>query len=378
MTGYDFEIAYKSDASGSYLVIVLNGNMESIIRYQAEIVSNNRIRGLLPFKLIQRNELIQLKYDITSLLRLKDFICKRDIAKEILYIFTGICDAVLESRGFLLDENCFVMHREFIYINPASLEVYLVYIPIKKTNDINRAFWELILNITNELSDSEEKQYKSKNYFKKIFEFLQQDDFTVLGFKEFLQNFSDTSIKWEDAADLHVSAYNQSESRENNHNILKSKDINNSLSGIIGFFKPILKIIPIRKRKKLDKSSHNKIRFIDSGTIADTVILSQQEIYQPCLVFGNGENKEKIKLSDNFMLGRLKEKVDYVVDNRAVGKIHACIRTRNGKYYIVDLNSKNGTFINGIRIESNIEYEIKDKDEISLANIEFTFIFPSS
>jgi pSer/pThr/pTyr-binding forkhead associated (FHA) protein len=61
----------------------------------------------------------------------------------------------------------------------------------------------------------------------------------------------------------------------------------------------------------------------------------------------------------------------------AVGKIHACIRKRNGRYYIVDLNSKNGTYVNGIRLKSNVEHELSDNDEFVLANTVFTFLFPS-
>lgn len=76
----------------------------------------------------------------------------------------------------------------------------------------------------------------------------------------------------------------------------------------------------------------------------------------------------------SFIIGRLEGQVDYVETNNAIGKVHAEIITREGCYYIKDLNSKNGTFINGIRIESNKEYEIKDNDRITLANSEYTFV----
>jgi len=217
MTGYDFKTAYKSDASGSYIVIEINGNSENIIRYQAEIVSNNQIHGILPFKLVQKNELIQLKYDITSLLRFKDFISKSNIANEIPHILSGICNAVLESEGFLLDENCFVLQQEFIYINPASLEVYLVYIPIKRTDDISRSFKELISDIINETLEC--KQYKSQNYFKTITGFLQHDGFTILKFKELLQNVSNTTNIKEEPYHLDVSLYTTLESNKPANNV---------------------------------------------------------------------------------------------------------------------------------------------------------------
>ena len=78
----------------------------------------------------------------------------------------------------------------------------------------------------------------------------------------------------------------------------------------------------------------------------------------------------------SFFIGRLSEQVDYVSSNNAIGKVHAEIISRNGSYYIKDMNSRNGTFINGERIDSNQEYEIKNDDKIMLANSEFTFVVP--
>ena len=54
--------------------------------------------------------------------------------------------------------------------------------------------------------------------------------------------------------------------------------------------------------------------------------------------------------------------------------MHAEIIFKNGEYYIKDLNSRNGTYINGERINSNIEYKIEDKDKIDFANGKYTFL----
>jgi len=43
---------------------------------------------------------------------------------------------------------------------------------------------------------------------------------------------------------------------------------------------------------------------------------------------------------------------------------------------VKDLNSKNGTFVNGVRIAANTEYEIKNNDKITFANSEYVFIIP--
>ena len=54
-------------------------------------------------------------------------------------------------------------------------------------------------------------------------------------------------------------------------------------------------------------------------------------------------------------------------------KIHAIFIRRNGCCYVRDLNSLNGTFINGRRIESNREILLRNNDNLRLANCEFVF-----
>ena len=58
---------------------------------------------------------------------------------------------------------------------------------------------------------------------------------------------------------------------------------------------------------------------------------------------------EKIELGKpSFVLGKNPEKSDYAVaDNTNISRVHAVITMRNGRYYVMDQNSTNGTFING-------------------------------
>lgn len=78
---------------------------------------------------------------------------------------------------------------------------------------------------------------------------------------------------------------------------------------------------------------------------------------------------------DDFIIGRLSGHVDYVVNNNAVGKLHAELIRKNGCCFVRDLNSVNGTFINNRRIESNKEFELKENDRLQLANCEYVLAF---
>ena len=85
---------------------------------------------------------------------------------------------------------------------------------------------------------------------------------------------------------------------------------------------------------------------------------------------------EKIYLNKpNFIFGRFKGKVDYVCQSAKVGKQHAQIINHNGRFFVTDLESKNGTYINNYqkRVAGGQNYPIADGDVIILADVAFTF-----
>ena len=109
----------------------------------------------------------------------------------------------------------------------------------------------------------------------------------------------------------------------------------------------------------------------------DTVMIEVSVVRSPYLEGrSNGTVEEIIINKMSFVIGRLPDQVDYVSRNNAVGKVHAEIITRDGRYYLKDLNSRNGSFINGERIDSGKEYEINNNDRISFANSDYRFIVP--
>lgn len=120
------------------------------------------------------------------------------------------------------------------------------------------------------------------------------------------------------------------------------------------------------------------------GSTEDTNIQSETELWEGEAEGGMSaylEYFENGKLSripldsiGGVVIGRLKQQVDFAVNSPRVGKVHARFFGQNGQYYVVDINSKNGTYINGSieRIESNLQYSLHDKDRIMLADSEFT------
>lgn len=76
---------------------------------------------------------------------------------------------------------------------------------------------------------------------------------------------------------------------------------------------------------------------------------------------------------DRVIIGRSREGADMVVENRAVGRLQAEIIRKEGAYFLMDRNSKNGTYMDGKKLEAWIEYRLSDGCVIAFANVEYKF-----
>ena len=76
----------------------------------------------------------------------------------------------------------------------------------------------------------------------------------------------------------------------------------------------------------------------------------------------------------SLIIGRMSGFVDHVLAVNSIGKIHAEITCENGEIFISDLNSKNGTFINEIKIPPNAKTKVVSGDIIRFANVEYELI----
>lgn len=106
---------------------------------------------------------------------------------------------------------------------------------------------------------------------------------------------------------------------------------------------------------------------------ADTMLLDTSVKAYPYLVYL--KTKEKISLNKEvFLIGKEREQVDYtIVGNNAVSRTHAKIMAKGKGYEIEDIDSTNGTFVNGKPIPSGVATRIEHGYRLTFANEEFEF-----
>lgn len=88
-------------------------------------------------------------------------------------------------------------------------------------------------------------------------------------------------------------------------------------------------------------------------------------------------NAERFKVfKDYFVIGRRSEDSDYVISSKYIGNTHALINLENGRYFVTDLDSKNGTYLNGKRLKPSERCEIFNNDIIGFVKFKYLFIIP--
>jgi hypothetical protein len=85
---------------------------------------------------------------------------------------------------------------------------------------------------------------------------------------------------------------------------------------------------------------------------------------------GGLERDQRFDLIGGLSIGRSKE-ADVRIDDRYASSIHARVFSREGRFYVEDMNSTNGTLLNGATLQG--EAELIDGDTVEIGDTVFRF-----
>ncbi|NLP14290.1 MAG: FHA domain-containing protein [Clostridium sp.] len=180
-----FEFDYESDASGSFLIVNADAD-EKVLTYQIEMIKNNPNKNILPVSLIQKDSKYQFRYSITSSLALSQYLKRNKLKRdEFIDIFYDITKTILDSKSYLLSDKAFIINKEYIYINPDSMEVALVYLPLNFDININEILKNFTINFIMYGSNIEESS--NDNFIQRILYLLKSDTFNILELNNLLR-----------------------------------------------------------------------------------------------------------------------------------------------------------------------------------------------
>lgn len=256
------------------------------------------------------------KYTTTSLIPLRSYFQSQcHEIHDIEDFIIKLVDALAELEHFLLHYQKVFLHKDYIFLSNDMQRFQFIYIPDTSVEyNIHEQVKETLLFIL--LNHPSFKYFYQKNRFKKLLSWLQDEHFDCFVCKSLINN------------ELPVKAKSK--------NKWKIRDL----------FKA--KAAPLE---------------------TETIMLSYENNH--ALIF---DEKKLVIDKRRTTIGRSQELTDFSLPEvLSMGRVHAEIIREKNSVYIVDLNSKNGTFVNGIRIDSQNKKELHKGDIVKFASQESVF-----
>lgn len=108
-------------------------------------------------------------------------------------------------------------------------------------------------------------------------------------------------------------------------------------------------------------SMENKDKVIAEETQGHLYLESFEKGKYPPIYIGN----------KSVVLGCMAEGCNYILQDRGISRMHAKIMEKADGVYLLDLNSTNGTYLNGEIIKSGEDYKLEEGDMVAFAKSEF-------
>lgn len=173
----DLQISKERDAVSNYLVLSLT-NTQKVIPYQLELIKQNAHPGVIPLEERISNNQIKLYYRLNSAVSFLQYLEREETElAEILQILDSIVGILLESKNLLLYASGFLLEEEYIYLDPQTGKVSLLYVAVKLAGDVNENFRNLLKRVLFYRGDLPQN----------IINYCEDINFKVSGFREQLK-----------------------------------------------------------------------------------------------------------------------------------------------------------------------------------------------
>lgn len=112
----------------------------------------------------------------------------------------------------------------------------------------------------------------------------------------------------------------------------------------------------------------------EEDNYGNTIFFDESMIEEGKLYAMDQRNKNHIELKHfPYTIGKAAGCVDYVLPDRSVSRIHARFDKEGEKLLLTDMNSTNGTYKNGLRMQPRETVEIEPGDEIRFGNLNYCY-----
>lgn len=336
-------------------MIIYGEKMVNDDDYRVLMFKKNRLKRFAEFKINYINNSPVYYYEISSKQSLQHlFYSRKLLYDDIVKIVYGIQEAVDELGKYLLDTEYMILEPEKIFLDSETLEPEFCYCPGNENGLLDgiRGLFRFFLNIIDN-SDKKTVEFAYEIYCKSM-----RENFK---FDSIFESIGKCSIDvMEEAAEEQDFPQEDRESTEGKKGIVQRiKDF------LTRMFKED------RAYEEIEEENSRENTEMEAEENSGTVLL--EDVWE-ChrLVAKDGESV--IELAEfPCLIGKLAGKVNEVVHSEMVSRIHAEVVQEENQIYIMDMNSKNGTYVNGIRLSPYEKKILRPQDKVRFADMEYIY-----
>ena len=416
------EVRYRNDLYGNYMLISIP-NDEDSNKYSFKVLDKNKIQGVLSGKERKEDGEGYWYVDISKKRTLiQEYQEKEMQLEDMIDIFQQLIPILEELRNYLLNESMVVLEPEYIFRDLDDQKLYILILPWKREERNLQKLAEFFLEKVNHRDENgvnaaylfyrqQSQQHFSLYHFLPVLEkesILKRQkekeneinqryetDYREGGLKEREEKMIEKSI----ADDFDSKEYvkrGEDERKVKSDILILFFSFLCLIFGILPIMSSMIRMsclafsillfvvfmfITIRKskhRKSLSKEEQNEpvsIQKVDIGT-KETVFFDsfENDEYLKLQWKERGRKKQFILKEFPCTIGKMKDDTNLCIADISVSRIHCRFVERDNKVCIMDLNSTNGTFLNGLPLKSGEILEIEKNDEILIGKVKMNVV----
>lgn len=363
---------YKRQLSQSYMI--LEGETETNSSYELEILSYNRITGFLPMETEVSDGVLRFWYDITGKQTFSDYLGRRQMDLQLLSkFFQALEDACRTANNYLLEEDGILLDLDYLYMDFEQKNIEFAYFPGLK-EDIRGLFRKIMEQILQKL-DHDDKQAVAAAY--EVYQHSLQGERSLgemLRYEEAVKP-DENQAGW--AAETIVPKEGErTDFWQQELHMQEREAPRKQISGMLAKTAGILKRRPGFGRKEREDFlvRPEDVQSEPEEPIHPTELLHVEHNAQGVLVYQGTGNQRDLRIEKPlFLIGKNEKEVDGRIDSACISRVHARIELEQGEYYITDMNSTNGTYLNGERLEYRQRACLKPGDQVVFGRQDYRF-----
>ena len=363
-------------------LIIKSQKGQQISEHEAYAINANKVKGLLHLDVVQKGSSFKLIYNITGFITFKEFLATPLNKESFAKILQNILDNLQSMEEAYFTQHNLLMDFNRVMVNPATQHIYFVYVPIQFF-DSGDSLREFLLNIIQYCTFA---PGEDNSYVRDYITILNSGiNFSVFELEEYINKL--LGQKTTRAQDIECPQCKTKLKKGTNYcHACGAKVSGNTGNTGKGVYDPLADTkgkeieetieeeeVIVRKDNTQGLSDGTTVLGADPG---GTTVLGSEELEAPVYPYLIREKvDEKISVNKpSFRIGSERKYVDYwVSDNSTVSRSHADIITREKRYFIIDLNSTNKTYVDGRAIPVEKEVELFDGTRVRLSNEDFVF-----